>query len=587
MSRRIRSAVRYFVISGLVLLAAAALAFALSRRSSQPVVPGDRSVEGLTDVLARRLPPEAPRIEFRDAALESGLDFLHFGAVRSRVLPEDVASGCAFLDHDDDGDLDIFLVNMEPLDPAKKLPGARRGHGLFRNEGGGKFADVSRAAGVDTPVHGLGVAVGDSDGDGRLDLYVTCYGPNQLFHNRPDGTFEEIASRAGVADPGFGTGAAFADYDGDGDLDLYLANYVEYRDDPALRGRTSSQYGYQIPFSINPSSYPGAKKRLFRNRGDGTFEDVTGEAGVENPRGKSFSVAFTDLDGDGRPDIYIANDVSDNVFYRNLGGGRFEDASYSSATADYRGAMGLGVGDFDGDGDLDIFITHWLAQENALYENISEPALGRPLYGDIADQRGLGAVALDFVGWGTSFFDYDNDSRLDLFAVNGSTMEAAEDPSRLEPERPLLFWNSGDRGFFDVGAVSGDVWMREVSARGAAVGDFDGDGDEDILVVVQGGRPLLLRNENRTAHHWLTVAVRGKGKNRFAVGAKALLTAGGRTQVRQVGAQPSYLSSSALDLHFGLGFASRAERLAIRFPDGVEKVVDDPPIDRRIVVEED
>ena len=591
MSKRRKASFRSLAFSGAILVLAAAGVLALVHRETAPVIPGDRSVAGLTDALARRLPPEAPRFEFRDVASEVGLDFHLFAAARSRVLPEDVAAGCAFVDFDDDGDQDVFLVNMEPLDPSKKRLGARRGHALFRNDAG-KLTDVSQAARIDTPVHGVGVTVGDYDSDGRLDLYVTCYGPNQLFRNRGDGTFEDVAARAGVADLGFGTGAAFADYDGDGDLDLYVANYVQYRDDPAMRGRVISQYGYQIPFSINPSSYAAAPKVLYRNRGDGTFEDVTAEAGVANPTGKSFSVIFADLDGDTRPDLYVANDVSDNVFFHNQGGGKFVDASYSSRTADYRGAMGLGVGDFDGDLDLDIFITHWLAQENALYENLTEPnpkelGVTNPVYADVADHYGLGAIALDFVGWGTSFFDYDADGRLDLFVVNGNTMEDESDSSLLKPQRMMLFWNDHPRGYFELGALAGEPFRRALNGRGAAVADFDRDGDEDMLVQVVGGKPLLLRNESDHRHHWLEVALRSKTKNRFSVGGRIVVEAGGRSQLRVVGAQPSFLSASSLDVYFGLGAAARVEALTVRFPSGKEIVLRDVAADQRLVVEEE
>jgi hypothetical protein len=582
--------VRYTAVSCAAVVLSLAAAWYATRRPTHQVVPGDRAVAGLSDVLARPTPDDAPRVPLRDVAADAGVACDNFEGVRSRVLPEDMASGCAWVDVDGDGDLDLFVVRMEPVDPTKRKPSRRSGHALFRNDGPGRFADVSAATGVDAPVHGEGVAPADYDGDGDLDLYVTCYGPNQLLRNRGDGTFEDVAASAGVEEPGFSTGAAWADYDGDGDLDLYVTNYVKFIDDPALRGRTSSQYGQQVPFSMNPSAYSPGGGRLFRNRGDGGFEDVTNEAGVQNALGRGLSVAFTDLDGDLRPDIYVANDVSDNVCYWNVGGGRFKNVSHYSGTADYRGAMGLGVGDFDNDSDSDLFITHWIAQENALYEQLPSPGGGDdlgPLYRDVADRVGLGAIALDFVGWGCAFFDYDLDGRLDLFVVNGHTLEIPGSVTDLAPQRPLLFWNGGSRGFFDMARDAGPDLGRAIVGRGAAFGDYDGDGDEDVYVVVHGGPGMLLRNERTTPHHWLAIRVRQGGMNRFALGARVEVTAGGRTQVRSVGAQPSYLSGNALDVVFGLGAALDVERVEVTFPDGVSVERRSVPADRLLVIERD
>jgi hypothetical protein len=586
-TRRVRLLVRYAAVSaGVVVLAWGLAAVATSRRDA-PVVPGDLTVAGLTDDLRRRPPDDAPRVEFVEAAAASGIDCDNFQAVRSRVLPEDMASGCAWFDLEGDGDLDLFVVRMEPIDASKGAPGRRSGHALFRNEGGGRFTDGTRAAGVGLPVHGLGVAPADYDGDGDVDLYVTCFGKNQLFRNDGGGRFTDVASEAGVAVESFSTGAAWADYDQDGDLDLYVAGYVRYVDDPSARGRASRQGAFDVPYAMNPSSWPPAGGHLFRNRGDGRFDDVTAEAGVSNEKGRGLSVIFTDLDGDLLPDLYVANDVSDNVYYWNRGGGRFQDVSHSSCTADHRGAMGLAVGDYDGDGDFDFFITHWIAQENALYERVptrGDDGLG-PLYMDVADRRGVGAIALDFVGWGCAFLDYDLDGRLDLFMTNGHTLDSGT--PRLEPQRPLLFWNAGARGFFDVADRSGAAVSECVSGRGAAFGDYDGDGDEDVCVVVHGGPLRLYRNDQRTGHGHLTVRVRQGGMNRFAMGAKVALTAAGATQVRLVGAQPSYLSGNALDLCFGLGEAARADRIEVVFPDGARAVRTGVPAGGVVVIEPD
>ncbi len=584
LSRRHRKVALYVFFSILVTGGCGAFLLMLEKDAPAPVIPG-ASVDGLTDVLARNIPASAPRIVFKDATAEAGVDFHHRAASRLRALPEDMGSGCALEDLDGDGDLDLFFANFEPLDPSRKLPGARRGHALFINDGKGRFEERSEAAGVATPAHGMGIAAGDYDGDGDIDLFVSCYGPDQLFRNRGDASFEEVAAAAGVAHPGFGAGAAFADYDLDGDLDLYVGSYVQYRHEPKLVGKVASQYGRAIPFTLNPSSYRPGANLLYRNRGDGTFEDVSKAAKVENLTGRSLAVAFTDLDGDRLPDIYVANDVSDNAYFRNAGGGAFEDVSYQTCTADYRGAMGLGVGDFDGDLDLDIFITHWIAQENALYEFFPPEGKKHPTYADVADMWGLGAISLDFVGWGTFFFDYDADGRQDIFAANGNTFERLENPQELQPQRLLLFWNDTPRGFFDTAAVAGGDFLRLGNYRGAVSGDIDGDGDLDIVVTENGGKARIFRNEGEKKNHWLRVAMRERSGNRFAHGARVVVWAGGKAQVAQTGAQPSYLSALPLDLHFGLGPHETAEKVIVRFPDGTEKTLAGVRADQRILVE--
>ena len=570
---------------GVIVLAAAA--FILLRPGPRPYTPGTDQADSdeITRRLERGLPADLPVVTYVDAAEEAGLRFRHFHGRRSTQLPEDMGSGAAWGDYDGDGDPDLYLVNVDgPLSATPEEAGRSPARStLYRNDGG-RFTDVTEAAGAGVRGCGMGAAWGDSDNDGDLDLVVTRFGANVLLRNRGDGTFEDHSAASGIGGPrGFWSGASWGDYDLDGDPDLYIAGYVQYRYDPDLARRTSLQYRAMVPYSLNPSSYTPERNLLFRNDG-GRFREIGRQAGVDNTTGRSLSASWSDFDGDGRPDLYVANDISDNVFYRNLGGGRFEDISHAAWVADYRGAMGLGIGDWDNDSDLDMFVTHWIAQENALYDNLGAAGLR---FLDIADQVGLGQSTLDFVGWGTDFLDYDNDGRLDLFAVNGSTFQRDDDPSLLAPMRNQLFWNGGrDRGFFDVGTAAGTALGVENVGRGGAFADYDADGDVDILVVVNGGEARLLRNEGGNTGAWLRLVLRGR-TNRFAIGAVVRLTAGGATQMREVGSGPSYLSQSPPgETHFGLGSATTIDRLEIAWPSGTRQAFTDLPVRSTLTVTE-
>ena len=560
---------------------------------SQPPAPKYRpgeSIEGLTSVLDRSLPPDAPRIHFSDVTQAAGIDFHHFSGRRSSQLPEDMGSGAAWGDYDNDGWLDLYLVNFAgplTLSPGQLAASPAR-NALYRNRGDGTFEEVAVEAGVDFRGYGMGAAWGDYDNDGWLDLFVTAYGRNVFYRNNGDDTFADHTVEAGLGgQEGFWAGASWGDYNRDGWLDLYVTGYVRYASLDA-GPVTSLQYDIEAPASINPSSFPPERNLLYRNDGDGTFTEVGRLAGVDNPQGRSLSAAWSDLDADGWPDLYVANDVSDNVLYRNLGNGLFEEISHRALVADYRGAMGIAVGDWDLDEDLDLFITHWIAQENALYNNQTAnlPGKAGPVqlrFMDVADRFGLGQIALDYIGWGTFFFDYDNDGRLDLFVANGSTFQQRKAPHLLVPMKSQLFWNGGvERGFFDVSAVSGAFFEMDHVSRGAASGDYDNDGDPDLVVINHNGPAVLLRNEGGQGKSWLQVDVRQH--NRSAIGARVRVVAGDRIQIREVGSQSSYCSQNSPVVHFGLSDVQVVDTLEVRWPDGALRTLTRIPARQKMLI---
>jgi len=556
-------------------VAAAVAIFAL--RPAASYEPGGK-VEGLTSDLARSLPPDYPRVTFVDVTQQAGIAFSHFWGERTSQIPEDMGSGAAWGDYDNDGWPDLFLVNIAgpvtlSADSLRRSP-ARCA--LYRNNRDGTFTDVSERAGVDLRIRGMGAEWGDYDNDGWLDLVVSAYGENVLLHNNGDGTFTNRSPEAGLAGRnGFWSGVAWGDYDRDGFLDLYVAGYVKYARSARIVEASAASYDVENPVSINPNAFPPERNLLYHNNGNGTFSEVAAAAGVLGERGKSLEAAWVDFDEDGWPDIYVANDVTDNQLFRNLHNGKFRDVSHEARVADYRSAMGLAIGDWDGDQHLDMFITHWIAQENALYEHTSNKPLE---FQDIADRVGLGQIALDFVGWGTFFFDYDNDGKLDLFVANGHTFQRRDAPQLLAPETAQLFWNRGPAdGFFEVGAASGQYFRTPQVGRGAAFADYDNDGDLDVVIVNHGGGAVLLRNDGGNKNHWLNIKLEGSGRrsNRTADGAKLRVVAGASVFVREVGAQASYLSQNDLTEHFGLGALTQADSVSIVWPGGGHQMLTD------------
>jgi hypothetical protein len=594
LSRRQRLIIRHTLISLSLVLAATAALFFLRQRPRH-YSPGEK-VEGITSELTRSLPAGYPAVHFTDVTRQAGIDFVHFShGKRSTQLPEDMGSGAAWGDYDADGFPDLYICDIAgplTLSP-KELAASPGGNRLYHNKGDGTFTDVTARAGVGFKGIAMGAAWADYDNDGKLDLIVTTYDRLVLYHNNGDGTFEDMTARAGLAKfRGFWTGASWGDYDRDGNVDLYICGYVRYEFKTEFSGKSSHQFTEEVPYTLNPSSYRPERNLLFHNNGDGTFTEAAKKAGVDNPTGRSLSATWYDFDGDGWPDLYVANDISENKMYLNLHNGRFRDVSHKVWVDEYRGSMGLAVGDWDRDGAPDIFITHWIAQQFALFSNLrlkrSQNGKPGPLrFQDIADMAGVGQITLNYIGWGTSFFDYDNDGQLDLFMANGSTFQDEKDHTRLVPMKNLLFWQkSPAEGFFEMGQVSGEVFKELHVGRGVAIADYDNDGDMDIFVVNHGGRPLLLRNDGGNKKHWIKVRPHCTKSNRSCFGAKVEIEAGGSRQYEEIGGQSSYLSENALEAHFGLGAATEVDRLTVRFPSGIVREMKQVQANQIVVVQE-
>ncbi|MBI5431631.1 MAG: VCBS repeat-containing protein [Planctomycetes bacterium] len=557
----------------------------LALRGREAKYVGGEGEEGLVDTLGRALPADRPAVRFVDATADAGLTFRHFPSTRTNRLPEDMGSGVALGDVDGDGWTDVFLVNTaRAFDEPASLSAPERRCALFHNQGDGRFVDVSRASGADLELSGLGAAFLDADSDGDLDLLVTSYGALVYLENDGAGSFRDRTDDVGLSGlAGFWTGLAVGDYDRDGRVDVYVCGYVQYSDDIGATSGLARQFGLSVPARLNPSTFAPERNLLLHNLG-GRFEECAERASVADREGRSLGAVFADLSGDGWLDLYVANDVSASVLFVNRRDGTFEDRSNDAMVSEYRGAMGLAVGDFDGDLDPDFTITHWLGQENALFVNHSRPPtdaqpFGQPMFLDSADRFGLGAATLRDVGWATRFFDFDNDGHRDLFVVNGSTLPLADAPTRLAPQKSGLFWNGGgERGFFSLGTAAGEFFGEEHVGRGGATFDYDLDGDEDLLITVHGDRPRLLRNDGGDARGSVLLRLRQPAGNRFALGSVVRVEAGGRTSRDWTDTQGSYLSQHAVgEVAFGLGAATSAERIAVTWPDGVEEELRDVP----------
>jgi tetratricopeptide (TPR) repeat protein len=545
----------------------------------------------LTPVLALASPASsfsAPDVRFVDVAAESGIALRNLSGGSSEAkwtILETTGSGACFLDLEGDGDVDLYLVNGGTLATFGGHNTAR--DALYRNEGGGRFTDVTAAAGIAEQAWGGGCTAGDYDGDGDPDLFVSNFGADALYRNEGDGTFRDVTGVAGIREQAWGFGAAFFDADRDGDLDLFVANYLRF--DPADAEMTARRCRWKGgAVMCGPRGFEGQADVFWRNRGDGTFEDASAAAGVGADGLYGMGVVAGDVDGDGDVDLFVANDSQENQLLVNDGGGRFEDQALAAGVAlsgDGRAQAGMGadLGDVDGDGDEDLLVTNFSDDYHTLYRND-----GDLLFTDVTAAAGLDGPSRSSVGWGGGFFDYDNDGDLDLFIASGHVYPGVEafDKATSYLQRNLLFENDGRGVFREVGQESGEVFATPRAGRGAAFGDFDDDGDLDVVVVNADDLPLLLRNEGGNTRHWLKVALAGRGANREGVGARVRLTAGGRTQVRETRRGSGYASTNDPRLHFGLGDHQRVARLEVRWPSGQTQVFEDLPADRLAVVDE-
>ena len=680
--RRLRLTLTVLSVVALVGTALGALLYFKTRPAQYR--PDEQSAD-ITSDLARNLPPETPKPRFTDVTRAAGLgEFRNFTGARTSEMPEDIGPGLAWADFDNDGDDDLFLVSAGGamnVPENRLLPCA-----LFENLGDGTFRRL--ATFPDTRIHGNGAAWGDYDGDGFLDLVVSGYNALLLFHNEAaEGGRRKFARDPRLPNPpGFWTGVSWGDYDNDRAPDLYVCGYIHYVVSDEDRQKTSQQVGSMVPFTLNPASFNGGTNLLFHNNRDGTFTDVAPTLKVTNPEGRSLGALWHDFDEDGWLDLYVANDISDNVFFLNTGG-TFKDISHPALVADYRSAMGLAVGDYNRDGDDDMFVSHWVAQENGLYDNTwadfnlkpgtrlspaatapgatnavrskdssfpLTPALspkerenrsprvgesegtrspaasglgekrnaslplpkgegrgegerivqtpgasalpnasignrqspiGNPKYPlrfmDIADQKGLGQIALPYVGWGTEFVDFDGDGWLDLVVANGNTLE--EDgpaPKKLKPQDTMLFWNRRAEYFHNIAPLHAGLSEKHVS-RGLAVADFDHDGDMDFIIADLGEGVRLFRNDMQTGH-WLKIRLRSRnhlGKPLgFGDGTKVIAHAGDVALRRSV-SSVSYLSQSSRTLHFGLGTATKVDRLEVRWHAGGTNLFENVDVD--------
>jgi hypothetical protein len=525
---------------------------------------------------------ESP-IQLRDVTRQTGIAFVHTdGSSGRRYIVETVCAGVALFDYDGDGDADVYFLNGGRLKGSKAAAAPR--NALYRNDGKLKFTDVTKRAGVGDTGHGLGVAVGDYDNDGDLDLYVNNFGPNVLYRNNGDGTFTDVTKKAGVANGHrVGAGASFLDMDGDGDLDLYVANYVNFT---YANHQTCRFNGF--PAYVGPMNYRPTPDTLYRNNGDGTFTDVSAASGVAAHKGTGMGMVCADYDDDGDTDVFVGNDVAGNSVFQNDGAGKFEEVGLDSGLA-YdlgglaQGTMGVACGDLDNDGKLDFYVTSYQHQLATHYRN-----LGDGVFADVTRTTGAGAGTFHHVTWGAALVDFDNDGDRDIFVACGHLHDNVRqfDDSTTYLARNVLLMNTGKGTFVNVSGKCGDGLAVKLSSRGAAFDDLDNDGDIDGVVLNSRREPTILRNDSPGGNHWIRIRLKGTKTNRDGVGARVKVVAGDLAQVDEVHSGRGYQSHYGMRLHFGLGKRTRVDRVEVRWIGGGTDVVKNVPVDKLLTVTE-
>ena len=525
--------------------------------------------------------PAGSDVRFTDITAAAGIRFTHnSGRAGKKYLPETLGSGAALFDADGDGWLDVLLINSRDWQSKgrKSLPA------LYHNNHNGTFTDVTKGSGLDAELYGLGVAVADYDNDGREDVYVTALEGDRLYHNEGHGKFKDVTASSGIRNASFGTSAAWLDYDRDGKADLFVANYVQWSTDKdlwcSLDGASKSY--------CTPESYKGTSSKLFHNLGNGKFEDVSQKAGVGDPTSKSLGVAVLDVNGDGWPDLFVANDTQPNKLYVNQKNGTFIEQGLQAGVAFgedgvARGAMGVDAADYDRSGRQHLLVGNFSNEMLALYHNE-----GNGVFVDEAPASAVGRESLLTLTFGVFFFDYDLDGLPDIFAANG---HIEEEIGRVQPrvqyrQAPLVFRNLGGGKFAPVAAKLGPDFAKPMVARGAVYGDIDHDGDLDVLVTTNGGAPHLYRNDGGNRNHWLSVRTVGTKSTRDGLGAVVRVTSAAGKQWGMVRSGSSYCSQSDLALTFGLGRDTKVAAVEVEWPSGTKQRFTDLAADRLLVIDE-
>ena len=566
----------------------------------QSVTPSRTGKSYSSETPNKKPPPPAPQaqspITFSDITAASGISFKRAPSFTSvKYLLEATGGGVALFDYDNDGRLDLFFTNgaalKDPM-PKSEMPDKRDPkywNRLYHQKTDGTFADVTESAGLQGNGFSLGVAAADYDNDGRTDLFVTGYGGNYLYHNNGDGTFADVTKKFGVGGSGWSTSAGWLDYDRDGRLDLFVGRYLEWDFDTGSVYCGETRPGYRA--YCHPDNFKGATNLLYHQRPDGSFEDVSAKSGIEAPGGKALGVALGDFDNDGLMDIFVANDSVRQSLYHNQGNGTFEDIAVSSGAGyDENGktyaGMGIDVGDYDNDGYADVFITTLSNETYALYHNDHDLS-----FTYTTNSAGVGQITLLYSGWGARFIDADNDGWRDLFVAQSHVLDTIEktNPYLKYKQPPLLMLNTG-KGFVNVSATAGPVFSNALAGRGAAFGDLNNDGKVDAVIATLNGGAVVLRNEGAKQgpqNHWLGVSLIGWKSNRNGIGARLTVTDGaGRKQIFDVNTSGSYLAANDPRVIVGLGANASARKIEVSWPSGIIQVVNQPQVDRYLVINE-